>query len=181
MSSTEGTNSAVSSKELDDLVASTDTGGRVPDSRLVMQLMAGLALIWAIWQVWIASPLPYMFNWGVFPSKEARSFHLAFAIVLAFLAYPAMQRSSRTVVPVMDWVLAILGVCCALYLFLFDTALGELVTGSRLSDRPGNPNMLDIVVSCIGILVLLEATRRALGPPLMVVAIVFLFYTFLGP
>jgi TRAP transporter 4TM/12TM fusion protein len=55
------------------------------------------------------------------------------------------------------------------------------VTGSRLSDRPGNPKTLDIIVSCTGILVLLEATRRALGPPLMIIAIVFLGHTFLGP
>jgi len=55
-----------------------------------------------------------------------------------------------------------------------------MLTGSKLSDRPGNPNTLDILLSCAGILVLLEATRRALGPPLMVVAMVFLFYTFLG-
>jgi TRAP-type uncharacterized transport system fused permease subunit len=108
------------------------------------------------------------------PSREARSFHLALAIALAFMAYPATQRSSRKVIPLMDWVFAALGVSCALYLYVFDTALGEMITGSRLSDRPGNPNLLDILVACAGILVLLEATRRALGPPLMVVGIVFL-------
>ncbi len=181
MSNTDTTNSQLSSDELEDLVASTDTGGRIPDSRFVMQLMGGLALVWAVWQVWIASPLPYIFNWGVFPSREARSFHLAFALILAFMAYPATKRSSRNVIPVIDWVLGIVGVCCALYLFVFDTVVGEMLVGSRLSDRPGNPNSIDIGVACVGIIVLLEATRRALGPPLMVVAGVFLFYTFLGP
>ena len=181
MSEADTTNSTLSTDELDDLVASSDTGGRAPDSRFAMRLMATLALVWSIWQLWIASPLPYTFDWGVFPSREARSFHLAFASMLAFMAYPATKRLSRRVIPVVDWVLALVGVCCALYLFVFDTALGDLVTGSRLSDRPGNPNMLDIVVACVGILILLEATRRALGPPLMVVATVFLGYTFLGP
>ncbi|MEX2618170.1 MAG: TRAP transporter permease [Alphaproteobacteria bacterium] len=181
MSNTDRTNPQPGSDELSDLVASTDTGGRIPDNRIVVQLMAGLALAWAVWQVWIASPLPYIFNWGVFPSREARSFHLAFALILAFMAYPATKRSPRHVIPALDWILGITGVCCALYIFASDTALAQMITGSRLSDRPGNPNTIDIAVACVGILVLLEATRRALGPPLMVVAVFFLFYTFLGP
>jgi TRAP transporter 4TM/12TM fusion protein len=181
MSDTDAKSSTLNTDELDDLVASSDTGGRVPDSPFAVKLMAALALSWSVWQIWIASPLPYTFDWGVFPSREARSFHLAFALMLAFMAYPATQRSSRRLIPTLDWVLAIVGVSCALYLFAFDTVLGDLIVGSRLSDRPGNPNGLDIVVACVGIVVLLEATRRALGPPLMIVATVFLGYTFLGP
>jgi hypothetical protein len=64
MSSAESSASPASAKELEDLVASTDTGGRVPDSQFAVKLMAGLALVWAVWQVWIASPLPYVINWG---------------------------------------------------------------------------------------------------------------------
>ncbi len=51
----------------------------------------------------------------------------------------------------------------------------------ELSDRPGLPTDLDMVVAAAGMVLLLEGTRRALGPPLMVVAMVFLFYTFAGP
>ena len=51
----------------------------------------------------------------------------------------------------------------------------------ELSDRPGLPTDLDMVVAVAGMVLLLEGTRRALGPPLMVVAMVFLFYTFAGP
>ncbi|NKB60020.1 MAG: TRAP transporter fused permease subunit [Alphaproteobacteria bacterium] len=181
MSNAESSESQVSSQELDDLVASTDTGGRTPDSRFVMLLLSGLALAWAVWQVWIASPIPYQIGWGVFSGKEARPIHLAFAIFLAYLAYPATKRSPRHVVPILDWMLAILGTLCTLYLFAFDSALSDALLGSRLSDRPGNPNTMDIVVACVGMVLLLEATRRALGPPLMVVAIFFLGYTFLGP
>ncbi|HEY9549989.1 MAG TPA: TRAP transporter permease, partial [Kiloniellaceae bacterium] len=47
--------------------------------------------------------------------------------------------------------------------------------------RPNNLNTQDIVIACIGMVLLLEATRRALGPPLMIIAIIFLGYTFLGP
>jgi hypothetical protein len=44
---------------------------------------------------------------------------------------------------------------------------------AQLSDRPGDPPTLDLIVAVIGLIMLLEATRRALGPPLMVVATVF--------
>ncbi len=171
----------LSNEELDDLVASSDTGGRSPVNRQVALLIAGTALVWALFQVWIASPLPYTFGIGVFSSREARPIHLAFAIFLAYLVYPAFTNSPRKHIPAIDWVLAIGAASCALYLFLFDTSLIKSITGTQLSDRPNNPNMPDVVVAVVGMLFLLEATRRALGPPLAIVAIVFLGYTFLGP
>ncbi|MEC7258824.1 MAG: TRAP transporter permease, partial [Pseudomonadota bacterium] len=60
----------------------------------------------------------------------------------------------------------------ALYLYFFY---------SQIATRVGAPILQDYVVAVIGILILLEATRRALGPALMIVASVFLVYTFLGP
>ena len=103
---------------------------------------------------------------------EARAIHLAFALFLAFTAYPALRRSPRDHIPLQDWVLALLGAFAALYLYLFYDAL---------SSRPGSPTTFDLVVAVVGMVLLLEATRRALGPPLMVVALVFLAYVFLGP
>ncbi|WP_249689828.1 TRAP transporter permease [Stappia sp. WLB 29] len=178
----EGTNKGqLSASELEDLVASTDTGGRNPTNRQVAMLIAGVALAWSLFQIWIASPLPYSLGIGVFSSREARPIHLAFALFLAYLVFPAFRSSPRRSVPIADWALAIGATACALYLFVFDTALIKSLMGSRLADRPNNPNGTDVVVAVLGILFLLEATRRALGPPLMIVAIIFLGYTFLGP
>jgi len=75
-------------------------------------------------------------------------------------------------IPALDWVFAAAGSFSAAYLFIFYEAL---------SNRPGDPTTIDLAVGVCGMLVLLEATRRALGPPLMVVAIIFLTYTFGGP
>jgi len=175
------TKTQLNDDELQDLVASNDTGGRNPDNQAVVKLMAGVALAWAIFQVWIASPLPFTVGWGVFSSGEARSIHLGFALFLAYLAYPAFKKSPRQRVPLADWSLAIVGCLCALYPLIADSMLIDSLFGTRLSDRPSAPNSVDIVASIIGMLMLLEATRRALGPPLMVVAIIFLSYTFLGP
>ncbi len=181
MASENSESTKLSDEELQDLVASTDTGGRIPSNQKIITLLAATTLIWSIFQVWIASPLPYTIGWGAFSGREARPIHLAFAVFLAFLAYPAFKNSPRRSIPVIDWAFAIVGSLCALYLFIADSALINSLTGTRLSSRPGNPNDFDIVVAIIGMILLLEATRRALGPPLMVVAMVFLGYTFFGP
>lgn len=181
----------LSESELEDLVASTDTGARNPDNTVLVKLIAGLALAWSLFQLWFASPIPsalssfeatrWLANLTAFNSGEARSIHLAFAILLCFLSYPAFKKSPRNRVPAADWTLAIVGASCAFYLFLFSRDYMNWVFGTTLSDRPANPNDVDVIVSVIGVLVLLEATRRSLGPPLAIVAIVFLGYTFLGP
>ena len=159
----------VSSAE--DIVAQVDTGGRNVRGG-VGTALAGAALIWSLFQLWYASPLPFMLGFGVFNDTEARSIHLAFAVFLTFTAFPALKRSPRDRVPILDWVFAVVGAFCAAYIYLFYVAL---------SGRPGAPTDYDLVVGVVGMVLLLEATRRALGPPLMVVAAVFLLYTFAGP
>ena len=156
----------------DDIVASVDTGARKPHG-FVARLLAGTAIAWSLFQLWISSPLPFMFA-DIIPvlnSTESRSIHLAFAVFLSYMAFPALKRSPRDHVPIQDWVFAIVGAFCAAYLFLFYESL---------SDRPGDPITFDLWVAGIGLVTLLEATRRALGPPLMVVAAVFLAYVFFG-
>ena len=163
-------NKQSTSADLENLVASTDTGSRNPVG-LIGSFLAGVALAWALFQIWIASPLPYIIGIGVFNDTETRSIHLAFAIFLAFTAFPASKKSPKNYVPTIDWVLAIVASASAAYLFIFYESL---------SNRPGNPNAIDIAVACVGILLLLLATVRALGPPLAIVALVFLLYCFGG-
>jgi TRAP transporter 4TM/12TM fusion protein len=115
--------------------------------------------------------MPYIIGKAVLNSTEVRSIHLGFAIFLAYLAYPALKRSPRRYIPIQDWILATVAAFCAMYIFLFYRELAE---------RPGLPTTTDLVVSVIGIVLILEATRRALGPPLMVVCMVFIAYTFGG-
>ncbi len=165
-------NPAVSdSAKLQELVAESDTGGRAPKGAVATALML-VALAWSLFQLWYASPLPFAVGFFVFNDTEARSIHLAFAIFLGFTAYPAFKRSPRAYIPVQDWVFAAVGAFCAGYLFLFY---------SELATRPGQPTTMDLVAAVTGMILLLEAARRVLGPALMVVAIVFLVYIFGGP
>ncbi|MGF1706548.1 TRAP transporter permease [Enterovibrio baiacu] len=149
-----------------DIVAQADTGARSP-SGIPGRILWFVPLCWSIFQLWYASPFTVALN-----DTEARSIHLAFAIFLAFTAYPALRSSPRDRIPLQDWVFALAGSFSAAYLFLFY---------SDLATRAGAPTSTDIVVAVTGMVLLLEATRRALGPPLMVVAAVFLIYTFAGP
>ena len=153
------------------LAADTDTGGRNPGP-LVARLILVVTLAWSLFQLWIASPLPFSLGVGVFNDTQSRAVHLGFAVFLAFMAYPAFSGSPRHKVPVLDWVFALVGAFCATYLFFF---YRELAT------RPGQPTDMDLWVAIVGIAMLLEATRRALGLPMVVVAAVFLAYTFAGP
>jgi TRAP transporter 4TM/12TM fusion protein len=206
----------LSQAEIDELVASSDTGGRSPGP-VVARFIAITAIVWSLFQLWYASPLPFMFGFGVFNDTEARSIHLAFALFLAFAAYPAthtkfqlalgiavpvvltllfmrgawgqspvwwipivglalvaaiLMGSPKNRVPWWEWALAIIGAGTALYIY---------VAYEGIAGRVGAPIQQDLIVGVIGMMVLLEATRRALGPALMIVASVFLAYTFLGP
>ncbi|MFM5202631.1 TRAP transporter permease [Aeromonas caviae] len=148
-----------------------DVGARLPVGPMSW-IIAGLALIWSLFQLWIASPLPFSLGIGVLNDTETRSIHLAFAILLAYLVFPAMRSSPRDRVPLADIALGLVGAAVASYLF---------VMYQELAQRPGNLTTMDFAVACVGIPLLLEAARRALGPALAVIAIVFLAYSLAGP
>ncbi|BCL68569.1 C4-dicarboxylate ABC transporter [Vibrio nigripulchritudo] len=165
------TQTTTPSQDVQDMVAQADTGARNP-SGIPGRILWFVPLCWSLFQLWYASPLPFIFNIFVLNDTEARAIHLTFAIFLAFTAYPAMKNSPRDHIPLIDWVLALAGSFSAAYIYLFYT---------ELAGRSGAPTTFDIVAAVTGMVLLLEATRRALGPPLMVVAAVFLTYTFAGP
>ncbi|MBM3733754.1 MAG: TRAP transporter fused permease subunit [Acidimicrobiia bacterium] len=159
------------SAALEQLVAEADTGGRKPTGFAAWVLLV-VAVAWSLFQLWYASPLPFTFGFLILNDTEARSLHLSFALFLAFTAFPAFKRSARDRVPAHDWLIGLFGVFCGGYLLLFYR---------ELALRPGLPNALDVAAAIAGMVLLLEATRRSLGPPLAVIAIVFLIFTFAGP
>ncbi|HLW28877.1 MAG TPA: TRAP transporter permease [Kiloniellales bacterium] len=210
----------------EDLVAKADTGARNPQG-FPARLLYGVALAWSLFQVWYASPLPFMLGFLIFNDTQARSIHLAFALFLAFTAFPGIIASARQFplfaiffviggvgagfaavrqalagdldgllifglaaatsfvvawsasrptpldrIPKLDWLMAAAGAFAAGYLYIFYR---------ELALRPGAPTTLDLMVAGMGMVLLLEATRRSLGPALTIIATIFLFYTFAGP
>ncbi|HLL13212.1 MAG TPA: TRAP transporter permease [Rubrivivax sp.] len=156
---------------LQELVAESDTGARKPTG-LAARVLFVVSLGWALFQLWYASPLPFALGFGILNDTEARALHLGLALFLAFTAWPAFKRSPRAYVPVVDWLLALAGAFAGAYLLLFY---------SQLASRPGQPNAMDIAVATIGLVLLLEATRRAVGWPMAALAAVFVAYAMLGP
>ena len=161
-----------SSTDLDDLVSSNDMGGRKPTG-FQLKVILSVAFLWALFQLWIASPFPYLMDSDLlrWNSNQARSIHLAFAIFLVFLSFPFSARSPVDKVPLVDWGIAILASLCASY---------YLIEYDSIATRVGAPILQDIVVACIGIPLLFEAARRSLGITLPLIASIFLFYNFFG-
>ncbi|MCC5857347.1 MAG: TRAP transporter permease [Ectothiorhodospiraceae bacterium] len=209
-------------------LASLEGGERHPDG-LTARFIYVLALAWSCFQLWIASPLPFILGFGMFPDTQARAIHLTFALLLVYLLFPGRRGRGRVGIapvvylvfaaltlwmallgwqgrpvpgtphvavllvlavslvavalagmletetrriPLLDWLLAAAAGCSAFYLYLFH---------ADLAARPGRPVLADLIVAGVGMVTLLEAARRALGPALAVIALVFLIYTFGGP
>ncbi|CAM4297275.1 TRAP transporter permease [Palleronia rufa] len=163
-----------SDEELQDLVASSDAGARTPTTRWVALLIGGVALAWSLFQLWIAQPMLWFGAYlPVLNASETRPLHLAFAIFLAFLCYPAFKSSPRDRVPLVDWALAIVATGTVLYIFFAADTLSRTA-------RSGLPTDTQVIIGAVGLVLLLEASRRALGPALTVVGAIFLAYAYYG-
>ncbi len=204
-------------------VAAVETGARHPGG-VTRAIVTGAAIAWSVFQLWIASPLPFSLGFLIISQTQARPIHLAFAVFLAYLLFPGIVGQARRVpffagvwalaaaglaaygltqigdgdrwpiflamaavaatiawmayrpqplgrVPRVDWAMALLAAASSAYLFVFF---------NELALRPGAPTFTDLLVAGVGMVLLLEATRRTLGPALMIIALAMLFYGFAG-
>lgn len=139
------------------------------------------------WQFWLFSIVA--FSWSVFQlyvalepmnSTMVRSVHLAFALFLAFLTYPFLKSmadnsgkaSSNNPAIWVDYLLILIATLGALYIY-WDY--------EGLAYRSGDYLDRDVIVAVITTILLLEASRRVIGPALAIVAIVFIAYDLFGP
>ncbi|MBT5674144.1 MAG: TRAP transporter permease [Rhodospirillaceae bacterium] len=168
-----------------EIVAQVESGPRNPEfwlSRLTIML---LCIAWSGYQLYIA--------YQPIDATIARAWHLAFAILLVFLAYPAFNEARppfwvklwRRLLPRRRRKRSLRG-----YIPLFDVALGVIAAAAALYIwwdyegiimRQGLPSQADVWIGVVMIILLLEAARRALGLALPILGIIFLAYSFLGP
>ena len=143
-----------------------------------LKLVAIIAITWSLFQLWYASPFPFWLNFGMFKGLPARAIHLGFALLLAFLIFP-YAKGKR--VNFIDILIAITGAVCCLYIYVFYDQLvdrGGILLKINLSDNFTIP--IELILGIIGILILLEATRRVIGVPLVVIAVCFLLFSYFG-
>jgi TRAP transporter 4TM/12TM fusion protein len=140
---------------------------------LEQYLIAALGIGWALFQLALPSVI-------VVDSTRSRAIHLAFAMALVFLLLPALRKPRKHLsylsitdrVPLLDYALGAGGALSALYLAVYFDEIGM---------RSGSPTGMDLLTGVTLVLLLLEATRRIMGPILPVIALLFTGYAFLGP
>ena len=149
------------------------------DLELVEKLEGQRTLQEGTWQYWMIAIIA--FSWSLYQiyvvivptnSVFVRSFHLAFALALAFAMYP-MFRTPKTMssIPWYNFPIAIMAVIGALYIFINYDALNA---------RSGAWSPLDVAMGIGSIFLLLKAARRSLGMALPIIAMVFIAYDYFG-
>ncbi|MCF6306287.1 MAG: TRAP transporter permease [Rhodobacteraceae bacterium] len=159
----------LSEEELQEMVASSDSGARNPSGHVGLFLSI-VAVVWSLFQILLASPVSNIILPGDI-INNSRQIHLAFAIFLAFMAYPMLKSSPRNYIPIHDWIMGGMGAFIALYGYVF---YNKVVASGGLADD------VDKWFALAGLLLLFEAARRSLGPAMAIIAVVFLLYVFFG-
>ncbi len=114
----------------------------------------------------------YTAIFGILDAIIQRAIHLSFGLFLLFLLYPASKSFRRDALHWVDSVTALIAAAIPLYI-VFNYA--------SLVKRGGTATTLDIIIGCIGVLLVLEAARRIVGIPIVTVSVIFIAYAFLGP
>ena len=143
-----------------------------------LKIVSAIAIIWSLFQLWYASPFPFMLNFGMFKGLPARAIHLGFALTLAFLIYP-ISKSKK--ISFFDVLISFMGAISCLYIYFFYDQLverGGVLLNLKISETSNFP--LELILGGCGILILLEATRRAIGLPLVIIASCFLLFSYFG-
>jgi TRAP-type uncharacterized transport system fused permease subunit len=83
-----------------------------------LKLVGSLAVLWSLFQLWYASPFPFIFDFGKFIDVPARAIHLAFGMSLCFLAYPAFKSGRNKRISLIDFVFVAIALTATLYLYL---------------------------------------------------------------
>ena len=144
---------------------------------LHLKIVASIAILWTAFQLWIASPFPFVFNIGMVNGLPARAIHLGFALTLTFLIYP-ISRGKK--ISIIDILISLIAAFCCLYIYFFyDQIINR--GGILLKYTLGQYAVpVELIIGTTGILILLEATRRTIGLPLVIIAVCFLLFSYFG-
>ena len=113
----------------------------------------------------------YTAGFGVLPAQIQRPLHVFFAFVLVFLLYPSCKSFSRKSMHWFDVILAVVSGATMIYL---------IVNYQEIMYRGGVPTQLDLIFGALAILFTFEVSRRIVGWPIVLVALVFVLYAHFG-
>lgn len=129
------------------------------------KVISAICILFALFQIYTAL-------FGVLDAHLQRAVHLSFGLLLIFLLYPTFPSASREKLHLIDVVFALVAAATPIYII---TEYQTLVL------RAGMNNGTDIIVGVIGLVLVMEAARRAVGWPMVIVALCFIVYSFAGP
>lgn len=132
---------------------------------IMAKIVSAIAIVFSIFQLYTAI-------FGILDAQLQRAIHLGFALALSYLLYPTRKSWSRTKVHPLDVLLAILGAASPAYIYIMYR---------ELAMRAGTVTSSDMIMGVIGVLLVVEATRRVVGIPMLVVVLCFIAYAFAGP
>jgi len=114
----------------------------------------------------------YTAAFGLLDAMTQRSIHFLFMGSLVFLLYPVTPKRPKKKIELWDWACALMMIfCCANILFNFEA----------IAMREGRATQSDIILGAIMVLLVIDATRRSMGWPLPIVAMVAIIYGVFGP
>ena len=173
MSATDPRGTAASSATKLDLEAAAELEKKYDTEVSFRDLRGTTAIIVSTLLVALSVFHYYTAGFGILTEHWHKSIHLAAVLGLIFIMFPTALDGLPKIggVPVHDWILAILVAVACFYLpLVFD----------ELTFRIGMPNVADITMGTMMVVLVLEATRRAMGWPLPVIVIVFILYGLFG-
>ncbi|MDR3260049.1 MAG: TRAP transporter permease [Fusobacteriaceae bacterium] len=150
--------------DVDELLAKYDKGSNFRVlSGIQGKLVAALLFCFTLFQLY--------YSQNPIDAQVARSIHLAFGLSAVFLLYPLHGKMDKHKINPLDFLLAILAAGCCLYGVVF---YGDIVM------RAGLANTNDMIVGAIVIILVLEAARRVIGLPMVIVSLIFILYAVFG-
>jgi len=114
----------------------------------------------------------YTAGFGILPPMQQRVFHLGLILFLVFLVFPATTKSPKDKVPWYDIILAITALAINIYIFFIYDSIAYRFDISI--------SFTNFLIGMIALLLIIEATRRAVGKELVILAVVSILYMLFG-
>ena len=130
----------------------------------VKYIIAAICILYSLFHLYI--------TFNPMPSLLQRSVHVGVGFALIFLIFPASKKSSRKRVAWYDWIWFLLSLSGMTYLIY---EYQDIVTS-----RGGMANSVDVILSIITVICVLEGSRRITGWILPILASIFLLYPFVS-
>lgn len=151
--------------EIDALMRKVDSESKTRYlSPFWQKAMVVIAVAFTLFQLYTAV-------FGALSPQVQRSVHLSFAMLLGFILYPMKRGKFDSKLNVIDYLLIASSIFTSVYWLLF---------WKDIVYRVGDITTMDFVVGLIAIITVLEATRRVVGYPVLVLAGISLLYCYFG-